>query len=158
MREGDKIVRLGIRIASTLLACAGLFMAFASPALAFATTGTGADFEGAWDTVIVEVNAHYRLYLHHEGNSVEGNFDNTQASQYSGTLKGEVKDAGEAREEDDRRLFLATAVIALAASSASADQNATVKLFTLHLLAVQQPYVLQNVFCCRYRSGTGCRP
>ena len=98
-------------------------MAFASPALAFATTGTGADFEGAWDTVIVEVNAHYRLYLHHEGNSVEGNFDNTQASQYSGTLKGEVKDAGEAREEDDRRLFLATAVIALAASSASADQN-----------------------------------
>ena len=66
--------------------------AFASPAIAFATTGTAADFEGAWDTVIVEVNAHYRLYLHHDGNSVEGNFDNKQAPQYSGTLKGEVQD------------------------------------------------------------------
>ena len=67
-------MRLSIRIASTLFASAALFMAaFASPAIAFATTGTAADFEGAWDTVIVEVNAHYRLYLHHDGNSVEEN-------------------------------------------------------------------------------------
>ena len=82
-------MRLIGKTASTLLICVGLLTAgFASPALA---AGTSADFEGVWETEVVEVNAHYRLYLHHDGNKVEGNFVSEQDPKYNGTLKGSVE-------------------------------------------------------------------
>jgi hypothetical protein len=86
-------MRSARKIVSSLLVCVGLIMAtLASPALAFVTTGTGADFEGAWDTVIAEINAKFRVYLHHEGNEITGNFENQQgAPQYNGRLKGVVE-------------------------------------------------------------------
>lgn len=86
-------MRLG-KITSSLFVCLGLLMALsASPALAaYILTGTSADFEGAWDTVIVEVNAKYRVYMHHEGNTIEGTMENRQDTKYSGRFTGTYKD------------------------------------------------------------------
>jgi hypothetical protein len=83
-------MRIGRRIAASLLVCAGLLLALsASPALA-QKRGNAADFNGVWETVIPEVNARYTLTLTVKGKTVTGTFTNDEDGQYNGTLTGSV--------------------------------------------------------------------
>lgn len=82
-------MRVGRKIASSLLVCVGLLMAwFASPALA-AGRGNAADFAGVWDTV-ASSGAEYRMTLRVDATSVSGEFVNSTHPELSGYIFGTV--------------------------------------------------------------------